>query len=731
MVDGSIVISTKIDNSGVQGDTRKMADAFKRFSTTVTNILSGSSKSVQNIRQRIVETNIAIEEVQRQMRRIVESAADSDKVTSRAFENAKLKVEQTLIAMGNLERQMEAIAKSTEENLAEFYKDPEALDMAVVKALESDIAYQKLGARFDSLLIKAQQYRAAVEQAHRAAIASVGTQSREYKALEKRLANLQTRLKQYNSRLLNAETAAKKASASAGLFGRGLTVLTGRIGRLVASIFVFNVLRKGFTLIRNYLAATLKTSNEFNQSLARVKGNLLTAFQPIYDAIQPRLVQFMKWLERVTAQIAIFISALAGKTVKQSALAAKNLNEQAKALQSISKTAKEATGSLAGFDEINQLNQQGLATGADLPEIDFTGYQVPEETQTSIQNFADKIREIWNWIVENQPLVNGALTLFGLALISVFGPNIVAKIIGFKLLFESVGGAIRLVQEIMSDGEITWVRFAELVGIAGKAVLGLGLILGLPKVAGFGLILWGISELLRGFTDLLNGNGNAWENLKRVMMGTGMIVIGAFLMFGSSVGIAAAAIGAFVIAAAAISSVWDKLSTGEKVLAVLALAALAAAAAIAIFHTSWSVGLAAAAIGLALVGLATTFALVKGKMGLGGGGVDLSLPSSTSMSLSGAQNFGSQNFSANPLPRLAKGAVIPANREFLAVLGDQKYGRNIETPERLLREIFRDELSQHAGGDITLNARIELEDGPIVGRFQRRFTRQGRLIGVR
>ena len=58
------------------------------------------------------------------------------------------------------------------------------------------------------------------------------------------------------------------------------------------------------------------------------------------------------------------------------------------------------------------------------------------------------------------------------------------------------------------------------------------------------------------------------------MMGTGMIVIGAFLMFGSSVGIAAAAIGAFVIAAAAISSVWDKLSTGQLVLAVLALGAL-------------------------------------------------------------------------------------------------------------------------------------------------------------
>ena len=32
------------------------------------------------------------------------------------------------------------------------------------------------------------------------------------------------------------------------------------------------------------------------------------------------------------------------------------------------------------------------------------------------------------------------------------------------------------------------------------------------------------------------------------------------------------------------------------------------------------------------------------------------------------------------LPRLATGAVIPPNREFMAVLGDQKHGTNIEAP---------------------------------------------------
>ena len=43
------------------------------------------------------------------------------------------------------------------------------------------------------------------------------------------------------------------------------------------------------------------------------------------------------------------------------------------------------------------------------------------------------------------------------------------------------------------------------------------------------------------------------------------------------------------------------------------------------------------------------------------------------------------------VPYLAKGAVIPPNREFMAVLGDQKSGNNIETPESLMRQVVRDE----------------------------------------
>ena len=48
-------------------------------------------------------------------------------------------------------------------------------------------------------------------------------------------------------------------------------------------------------------------------------------------------------------------------------------------------------------------------------------------------------------------------------------------------------------------------------------------------------------------------------------------------------------------------------------------------------------------------------------------------------------------FNIPKIPKLAQGAVIPPNREFMAVLGDQKRGYNIEAPEDLIRQIVREE----------------------------------------
>ena len=58
------------------------------------------------------------------------------------------------------------------------------------------------------------------------------------------------------------------------------------------------------------------------------------------------------------------------------------------------------------------------------------------------------------------------------------------------------------------------------------------------------------------------------------------------------------------------------------------------------------------------------------------------------------------------IPKLATGAVIPPNAKFMAVLGDQKNGRNLEAPEDLIRKIVREETEAIANRPIYVSAEI-------------------------
>ncbi len=58
------------------------------------------------------------------------------------------------------------------------------------------------------------------------------------------------------------------------------------------------------------------------------------------------------------------------------------------------------------------------------------------------------------------------------------------------------------------------------------------------------------------------------------------------------------------------------------------------------------------------------------------------------------------------IPYLASGAVIPPRSEFLAVLGDQKKGNNLEAPESLLRQIVREESGKRQNDGNTYNVTV-------------------------
>lgn len=78
---------------------------------------------------------------------------------------------------------------------------------------------------------------------------------------------------------------------------------------------------------------------------------------------------------------------------------------------------------------------------------------------------------------------------------------------------------------------------------------------------------------------------------------------------------------------------------------------------------------------------------------------------------------------------LPTGAVIPPNREFLAVLGDQKQGTNIETPLDTMVQAFRQALSE--GGYSGQSTAYLVIDEDVLGKVVYRLNRsESNRVGV-
>nr|DAH76842.1 MAG TPA: minor tail protein [Bacteriophage sp.] len=65
------------------------------------------------------------------------------------------------------------------------------------------------------------------------------------------------------------------------------------------------------------------------------------------------------------------------------------------------------------------------------------------------------------------------------------------------------------------------------------------------------------------------------------------------------------------------------------------------------------------------------------------------------------QNWNIPSVPEAHLPRLARGAVLPANKPFLAVVGDQKRGTNIEAPAELIKQMAKEAIQEM---NVTQNA---------------------------
>ena len=147
----------------------------------------------------------------------------------------------------------------------------------------------------------------------------------------------------------------KSSAKSMKKAGNGIRSFGTRLKSIVAGALFFNLISKALTALTNRLGSALLANKTFAKSFGQVKSNLLTAFQPIYEAILPWLNKLMQALAQVTAQMARFTASVFGTTAQKAQDNAKALEEQVDATNDTTKATKKAEKALASFDTVQKL----------------------------------------------------------------------------------------------------------------------------------------------------------------------------------------------------------------------------------------------------------------------------------------------------------------------------------------------------------------------------------------
>jgi len=264
-----------------------------------------------------------------------------------------------------------------------------------------------------------------------------------------------------NDKLNQTSRGMKNLSNSTNTAGRSFGYSRNSLSMFINTMFkwgiIFPIVSKGIFAVAGAIGSSLMVNSQFANSLLQIKTNLEVAFMPIYQAVLPAINALMRGLSTVTAYIAAFVSVLFGKTYQASYGAAKSLNtsiakmketgtQSKKTASDIKKAAKDATGALAGFDEINQLKMSTPAAIGATPSsgggVSVPSMAVPSVDLSSQSAAISKISSIV------QGLKNVLATVFKPFKIGwdTYGASIMANIKGtisnIVSVFKSIGTAI-------------------------------------------------------------------------------------------------------------------------------------------------------------------------------------------------------------------------------------------------------------------------------------------------
>ena len=516
-----------------------------------------------------------------------------------------------------------------------------------------------------------------------------------------------------------------------------------RIGTMIKRVFMFSIILAGLRAIKNYFSEAIKQNAEAMRAVGSLKGALDALAQPLLDVVIPAFTKFVRVLAILIGYMARGVNVLFGRSIKKTDLMAKSMK----------KAAKETSGFVASFDELNKMNSSEDGTDA------FDGEEAPGAINWDAfdENMIDEKLRAITAIVGAACLAVGAILAFSGINIPL-GLSMMA--IGALMLYGLAAEDWEKLPENLRTAITTCLVLTGIALVVIGAVLafsGANLPLGIGMmVAGAALLYtalalnWGLlsKETQKAITEIL------------VIAGVATLCIGLVLALSGvnlPLGIALIAAGAAMLASAAALN-WSTLSSlidshMTEILVAVSGAVLAIGIILCLTGVNLPLGIAMIVAGAA--GLVTAVAINwnflvdkakeiwagitswfnahvapiftagwwMDKFSTIGDGLKEAIKNGVNagielmnqfigwinekmnfqwdgLNIAGKQIIPGGSFQLLQLPKiphLAAGAVIPPNREFAAVLGDQSSGMNIEAPEDLIRAIVREE---SGGGEI-------------------------------
>ena len=579
--------------------------------------------------------------------------------------------------------------------------------------------------------------------------------------------------------------ATEAAADSMKVFGQ-------RVKSVVRSALVFTVITQALTKVRDWAKNVVMVNSDARESIAQLKGALLTLAQPLVSVIVPAFTLLVKVITAVVLQITRLVALISGKSVKATADSAKALNKQTNALKGTGNAAKKAAGQLAAFDEINQISTD---------TADNAGGGASADAITPDFSYMDEINDKLKKIADAVMLIAAGLALWklGSSLPGTLG-KILTKLGGILI---AVGGLI-ILWESLSDAWNDGVNWKNLLGsLAGAAALAGGLALAFGKVgAGIGLVVSGAALLVAALHDMMEGG----MNLENTLMSVAGLMIGGLgiaVLTGSWIPLLIAAIASLLVAVVnaygdteqfvdgiktmldgfvdffagiftgdidrAIGGIekifkglqnvlfsivdalknmflsfldWLDEKTGGKLHGIIEFIKSSVTGAFTFIKDF--IGNAMAAIKKIFTGIVKFLSgaftddwdkawegikdifdgistAIKGTWASATKAIIRALnwlidkANKISFTVPGwVPGLGGKHIGVNipkinelQIPKLAQGAVIPPNREFMAVLGDQKHGTNIEAPLDTIKQAVAEVLGQGSDRPITIIVQMD------------------------